>query len=323
VAITKIQSDIPRLSRGTRLQKLAVTVLAGGPGSEREVSLESGKAVARALESLGHRVYLQDIGPDNLTALARQVDCVFVALHGRFGEDGQVQELLERRRLAYIGSGPQACRLAMDKGAAKQRFVEHGLPTPRWAVATKETIREAVAAWTLPVVVKPVLEGSSINCQIIREAEQLRPTVERLLEQYESCLVEDYVPGKEITVGILGERALLPIEIVTRRPFYDYTAKYADDETQFLFEIDLPAELLRRLMEMSLAAHRCLGCRDFSRVDWRVDDRTNRPYILEVNVIPGLTSHSLLPKAALRSGLDMPELCQSLLDMAIRRQFAR
>ena len=301
-------------------RRLAVTVLAGGPGGEREVSLESGRAVAEALRALGHQVFLNDIAPDQLAALARQVDCIFVALHGTFGEDGQLQQILEERGLAYTGSGPEACRLAMDKAAAKARFIEAGLPTPRFAVAAAGTIDEAVACWTLPVVVKPVREGSSLCCRIMRETAALRPAVEEVVRRYGDCLIEEYIPGLELTVGILGDAALDPLEIRTRREFYDYQAKYLDDDTIYDFEIDLPSDLLGRLRDMSLTAHRVLGCRGFSRVDWRVNPETLRPYILEVNVIPGLTSHSLLPKAAARMGLSMAGLCQFLINDGLQRR---
>jgi D-alanine-D-alanine ligase len=320
---TSARFDAAKVSRAPMAQKLAVTVLAGGPGGERDVSIESGKGVSEALCSLGHDVHCEDIGPDNLAALARQVDCVFVALHGRFGEDGQVQEILERRGLSYIGSGPEACALAMDKARAKAKFVELGIPTPRYTVASAKTIREAIAAWTLPVVVKPVREGSSLNCLIIREVAVFRPAVERLIQEYGECLIEDYIPGKELTVGILGDMALPPIEIRTKREFYDYTAKYVDNDTEYDFDIDLPADLLAEVEQMSLRAHQGLGCRDFSRVDWRVDDRDGKAYALEVNVIPGLTSHSLLPKAAGRAGLSMPQMCQFLVDLAMKRKFTR
>jgi D-alanine-D-alanine ligase len=169
-------------------------------------------------------------------------------------------------------------------------------------------LREALACWPLPVVVKPVKEGSSLHCRIVREFEQFRPAVDALIQQYNECLIEEFIPGREITVGILGDQALPPIEIRTKREFYDYQAKYVDEDTEYDFEIDLPQDLLEHLMRMSLEAHRALGCRDFSRVDWRVDDAKLKPYLLEVNVIPGLTSHSLVPKAAAHAGMTMPQL---------------
>ncbi len=323
MALTTTRFDAGRVTRRPTAQKLAITVLAGGPSGEREVSQASGQAVAEALRSQGHEVHLADVSPDNLTALARQVDCVFVALHGQFGEDGQVQEILERRRLAYTGSGPDACALAMNKYLAKAKFAELGLPTPRHAVATPQTAREAMAAWSLPVVVKPVKEGSSLNCHLVRDFGEFRPALESVLDRYGDCLVEEYIPGLEVTIGILGDQALPPIEVRTARDFYDYQAKYVDDNTQYVFDVDLPDELLGQMVQMSLEAHEGLGCRDFSRVDWRVDPVQQQPYLLEVNVIPGLTSHSLVPKAAAHVNVSMADMCQFIVDSAIKRLFSR
>ncbi|MCG8406650.1 MAG: D-alanine--D-alanine ligase [Phycisphaerales bacterium] len=301
-------------------RKLAITVLAGGPSGEREVSLESGQAVVAALETLGHEVQLEDIAPNDLTALAREVDCVFIALHGTFGEDGQVQSILEERGLCYCGSGPSACSLAMNKAEAKAKFADLGLKTPRFAVVTAETTGKITSAdWPVPVVVKPIQEGSSLACHIVRDVAQFQPAVDAVVREYGRCMIEEYVPGREITVSILGDTALPPIEIRTRREFYDYEAKYVDEDTEFVFDIDLPQKLLEQISEMSLAAHRGLGCRDFSRVDWRVDDKRLSPGLLEVNVIPGLTSHSLFPKAAQHAGWSLPMMYQHLVELAMTR----
>lgn len=321
--LTSNRFDASRIARSTVMQKLAITVLSGGPSGEREISLRSGKTVATALESLGHNVYLEDINPDNLGALARNVDCVFIALHGQFGEDGQVQEILERRGIAYCGSGPDACNLAMNKYLCKKKYEELGLPTPRYTVATPRTIREAMACWSLPVFVKPVKEGSSLNCHLVRDFGQFRPAVDSVIAGYGDALIEEYIPGREITIGVLGDQALAPIEIRTRRDFYDYQAKYVDEDTEYVFDIDLPEDLLDHMMRMSVEAHVGMGCRDFSRADWRVDTSRMQPYLLEVNVIPGFTNHSLLPKAAARDGLSFPYLCQYIVDLATKRKFSR
>ena len=314
---TKDQPAEPEITERMTARKLAITVLAGGPSGEREISIQSGAAVSEALRTLGHDVFLEDISPDDLSALDRRVDCVFIALHGRFGEDGQIQAILQERGLCYAGSGPAACALAMNKAAAKARFAECDLPTPRFRVATGATVEEAATGWQGPVVVKPVEEGSSLACSIVRDLSQLRATVDQCLADYPDCLIEQYVPGREITVGILGDVGLPPIEIRTPREFYDYQAKYVDDQTEYLFDIDLPDDFLTNLVALSVRAHRVLGCRGFSRVDWRVDDEHLQPYLLEVNVIPGLTGHSLLPKAAARAGMSMPMLCQRIVDLAI------
>ena len=298
---------------------LKITVLSGGPSSEREVSLKSGRAVAEALRSIGHEVHLADIDPDRLEALAIPTDVVFIALHGAFGEDGQVQRLLEARNLRYCGSGPEASELAMDKASAKARFVEAGVPTPRFEVATPETVDEALRRWSAPVALKPIDAGSSVDCVMADEDATLAERLPELTGRYGRCLIEQYVRGPELTVGVLGDEALPAIEIRTRRRFYDYQAKYEDNDTEYLFAIDLPEELLERIRALSLAAHRALGCRDFSRVDWMVDARTLAPYVLEINTIPGFTDHSLLPKAAARVGLSFPTLCQRIIELTCQR----
>ena len=319
LTVTAKHSGPATTTRRSTSRKLAITVLSGGPSNERAISLASGAAVADALKSLGHDVFLEDVAPDNLGALARAVDCVFIALHGTFGEDGEVQSILEQRGLLYCGSGPESCAVAMDKAAAKTRFIESNLPTPRFTIATPVTLETAIADWRSPVVVKPVKEGSSLSCTIVRDDARIRPAVEHLLERYPSCLIEEFIPGREITVGILGDTGLPPIEIRTPREFYDYAAKYEDNQTEYRLDIDLPPAFLEDLVAMSVRAHQALGCRDFSRVDWRVNDETLEPYLLEVNVIPGLTSHSLLPKAAAKAGLSMPMLGQRIVDLALGR----
>ncbi len=300
-------------------RKLKITVLMGGPGSEREVSLKSGRRVTEALQALGHDVYGADIQPDNLAALDRPMDMVFLALHGAFGEDGQVQQILEQRGIRYSGSGPQASALAMDKVAAKCRFIEARLPTPRFDVVSAQRVDKVLEHWTCPAVVKPAAEGSSVDCRIVRHRDELRAVLEDMSRRYDRCLLEEFIQGPELTVGILGETSLPPIQIRTRREFYNYEAKYLDDDTEYLFDIDLPAAVLDRIGELSVKAHQALGCRDFSRVDWMVDARTREPYLLEINTIPGLTDHSLLPKAARRAGLSFEMLCQRIVEMTCQR----
>lgn len=299
--------------------KLKITVLFGGPSSEREVSLNSGRAVAAALESLGHEVCLADIHPEDLSALDRPADFVFIALHGAFGEDGRIQQILDERGIRYCGSGAAASALAMDKVATKCRFMECEIPTPAFDVVTAGRIEKVLETRRPPVVVKPIAEGSSIDTHIIRDGGRLRETLEQMCAQYGRCLLETFISGLELTVGVLGDQALPPIEIRTQRGFYTYQAKYIDDSTQYVFDIDLPEEVLARIRTLSVKAHQSLGCRDFSRVDWMVDAVTHQPYALEVNTIPGFTDHSLLPKAAARAGLSFPSLCQRIVDMALQR----
>lgn len=300
------------------LRGLKITVLSGGPSAEREVSLASGRAVADALRALKCDVEVADISPNDLSALNRSVDAIFIALHGTFGEDGQLQRLLEQRGIVYCGSDSAASDLAMNKVASKRRFVEAGVPTPLFDVARPSRVADICARWRPPIVLKPVAEGSSVDCYLIRDADALRPTLDRLLESYDECLVERYIEGPELTVGILGETALPVCEIRTPRDFYDYQAKYLDDSTEYILDsIPLPAAFLENVQRLSLAAHRALGCRHFSRVDWKVDTGTNTPYCLEVNTIPGFTDHSLLPKAAARAGISFERLCGRIVELAL------
>lgn len=319
-ATRPVQADAA--ARRTRVAQLDVTVLAGGPSDEREVSLASGQCVAGALASLGHRVSMCDISPNDLSALDRPADIVFVALHGAFGEDGAVQSELERRRAPFTGCGAVASAVAMDKVKAKARFIEAGLPTPRFDLVRPGRVAEILQRWRLPVVVKPVSSGSSVDTHLVREAGRFRDAVSEVIKKHGEALLEELVEGPELTIGILGQRALPPIEIRTVREFYDYQAKYIDEDTEYRFDIDLPGCLLQRMQEMSLKAAAALGCRDFCRVDWMVDRVTHEPYILEINTIPGFTSHSLLPKAAARAGISFADLCQQIIELALARAAA-
>jgi D-alanine-D-alanine ligase len=296
-----------------------LTVLSGGPSAEREVSLQSGAAIAAALVRLGHVVKVKDISPEDLSALDVPADFVFIALHGTFGEDGQVQELLTRGGLAFCGSDAAASALAMNKAATKARLVEAGLPTPRYHVYHHRGNQHNLSCWRLPVVIKPVASGSSVDTYIARDAYSFQRCLDRVAGKYGVALIEQYVRGPELTVGILGDEALPVCQIRTRREFYDYQAKYIDDDTEYLFDIDLPEELLRRVQRLSVKAHSAIGCADFSRVDWLVDERTLEPYVLEINTIPGFTSHSLLPKSAARVGISFDQLCDRIVQLGLDR----
>lgn len=304
-------------ARRMRTATLDITVLSGGPSDEREVSLVSGRCVAAALTTLGHRVVVRDISPGDLSALDRPADLVFIALHGAFGEDGGVQRELERRKIPFVGSDSVASALAMDKVRSKQRFIEAGLPTPRFDVVRPGKVAETVARWRLPVVVKPIDSGSSVDTYIVDASDDLGAILHDVIRKHNAALIEEFIDGPEITVGIVGRRVLPPIEIRTSRGFYDYQAKYIDEDTQYLTEIDLPDTLLDRMQRESLRCFEALGCRGFGRVDWMVDHITHEPYILEVNTIPGFTTHSLLPKAAGKAGFSFAELCQHIVELAL------
>ncbi len=307
-----------------------LAVLMGGPSREREVSLRSGEAVAGALEARGHGVARVVVdGPDvpALARLAPELDAVFIALHGRFGEDGEAQRLCERLGLPYTGSGPEASALALDKVAAKRRFEEAGVPTPAWrtvetSLDPARAAAEVAAAPGLPCVVKPIAEGSSIGVTIVESPAGIGAAlaaVTALEGEGGLALVERFVPGRELTVGVVGETALRPIEMRPRRAFYDYRAKYERAAgTEYVLEPDLEPAVDARLRDLGLRAHLALGCEGLSRVDIRLDPRAG-PFVLEVNTIPGFTETSLLPKAAAAAGISFGDLCERLVALAVER----
>ena len=301
-------------------ESLAVTVLMGGPSSEREISLKSGKAVAESLEHMGHDVVRADIGPNDLAALDREkLDVVFPALHGTFGEDGAVQEIMEQRGIKYCGSGPTASRLAMDKMESKWRFQQAGIPVADGGIINRSDKKELHSRLLdrlgLPVVVKPVDQGSSLDVIVAADEKTREAAIEKLVEKYSRCILERFIAGREITVGILGEKALPIIDIVTPGGFFDFANKYESAITEYRLDIDLPQEVYSQVQRVALQAHCVLGCRDFSRVDLRLDAK-GQPAVLEVNTIPGMTSRSLLPMAAQKAGIGFEQLCDQLIRMA-------
>jgi len=304
-------------------QPMTIAVLMGGISSEREVSLMSGKAVADALESRGHNVLRIDVTDRELSTLVGpRPDVVFIALHGFFGEDGGVQSVLESKGLRYAGSGINPSKLAMNKPAAKEIFMMNNIPTPEYIglrrASPKEALLDIVRKFGLPVVAKPAAEGSSLGVSIIRKEDDIEDGLSRAFQHGDLIMLERYIEGREITVGILGDRPLPVIELVPDREFYDYDAKYLDDHTRYELSPDLDRAVYEHIQQVALAAHNVLGCSDFSRVDMRLST-TDQPYVLEVNTIPGFTSHSLLPKAAQAAGIDFPELCERIVEMALSK----
>jgi len=298
-----------------------VVVLAGGISSERDISLKSGEAVHEALKRKGLDVELLDIKDDFEDTLPRLLaDEVFIALHGRFGEDGTIQGILEEAGLPYTGSGVHASKLALDKIASREIFQANGINVPEYkTVRQDEEFEKTLLDLRFPCVVKPRSEGSSIGLSIVKEETGLRDALSSAFGYDETVIIEDYIDGKELTVGILEDTALPIIEIASKDNVYDYSAKYTDKDTIYTIPRGLSRSLYKDIQGVALKSHIALCCRDFSRVDMRLDKR-GRIYVLEVNTIPGMTERSLLPKAAKEAGVGFDDLCIRLVELAYRRR---
>jgi len=294
-----------------------VAVLLGGKSAERAVSLKGGSMVLHALRRRGADAHPFDPAEQRLDALLdERFDRAFIALHGRFGEDGTVQGVLEWLGIPYTGSGVLASALAMDKVRAKLLWQANGLPTPPYEVLDAGTDFGAVARRLgLPLMVKPVNEGSSIGMSKVRAAGALEEAYTLAVNFDRSVIAEKFIEGTELTCGVLGDESLPLIRLETPRDFYDYEAKYVADDTRYILPCGLPADKERALQRMCLAAFRALGCRGWGRVDLMLD-RTGDPHLLEVNTSPGMTDHSLVPMAARAIGLSYEDLCVRILEGA-------
>lgn len=291
---------------------MRVLVLRGGPDRERAVSLNSGAAVAGALAAAGHEVIERDILPDDLSAFDETFDLVFPVLHGAWGEGGPLQEILESRGLRFVGSPSRAARTGMNKPATKAVARDRGIATP-----DGESIDAGqMPTMSPPLVIKPVDEGSSVAVYLCRDRAQVQQAVEALGGESRELMAERLIEGREMTVGIVGERALPVIEIRPAEQFYDYEAKYTRDDTNYSVDIDLPADLLAKMQADALKLHQAIGARHLSRVDFIVD-RTGEAWLLEINTLPGFTDHSLVPMAGREMGWEMPELCDRLVQLAM------
>jgi D-alanine-D-alanine ligase len=294
-----------------------VAVLMGGWSAEREVSLVSGEAAVAALRQRGYRVSAIDVGRDLPARLAAlRPDVVFNALHGRHGEDGTVQGLLEIMGIPYSHSGVLASALAMNKAMAKRLFASAGLRCPDGLLTTVEALRQDRAPLPVPYVVKPNQEGSSVGVRIVRDPRE--PPIERNDWPFGTeVVVERYIPGRELTVGVLGDRPLAVTEIVHAHGFFDYQAKYTANEAQHLVPAPLPPAMYERALEHALRAHQTLGCRGVTRADFRLDpDDPDGLYLLELNTQPGMTPTSLVPEQAAHIGIDFAELVHRLVEDA-------
>jgi len=299
-----------------------VGVLMGGTSSEREISLKSGQAVFSALKEAGLKVVCIDITTDNPQKNIRllkkyNLDCAFIALHGRFGEDGTIQSILEKMRLPFTASGVKASKLAMDKIGSLEIFSRGGLCVPKSQFLEKSAYQKEkvfISQLGFPLVIKPANHGSSIGLSVVEGEPELPAAIQAALEFDERVIIQQYISGRELTVGILDAVALPVIEIIPQRKFFDFTAKYQDGSTQYIVPAVLDKRIALEIQRAALKAHKLLGCYGCSRVDF-ILAQDGFPYILEVNTIPGMTATSLLPKAAKIAGIDFSQLCLKLLEL--------
>ncbi|HEX4640970.1 MAG TPA: D-alanine--D-alanine ligase [Chthoniobacterales bacterium] len=300
-----------------------IAVLMGGPGSERDVSMATGKGVAKALRSLGAQVTEVDVkGAD--FALPKDTELAFIALHGTFGEDGQVQLILEERGIPYTGEGVAESAIAFNKIWSKDAFQQHNVATPYWQIITASQ-RPTIP---IPFVIKAPRQGSTVGVHIIRNERDIDAAIADASTYDRDLLVEKFIPGRELTIGILGDQALPIIEIIPKGGFYDFTNKYpflnpsAGGAAQHVCPAKMPDEQTGAIQELALRAHRALGLQVYSRVDVMLPE-DGEASVLEVNTIPGMTEASLLPEAAGVAGISYPELCQRIIELSAKRHAAK
>ena len=309
------------MSQGDLPKKIAV--LMGGPGSEREVSLATARGVTKALCSLGAEVVDIDVRDENFQ-LPQDVDLAFLTIHGTFGEDGQIQKILEDRGVHYTGDGVEESRLTFDKIRSKEKFRAHGVRTPQWEVMQPGQ-RPTIA---LPIVVKPPREGSTVGVVIVKNASELEAAMAEAAKYDRELLIEKFVPGRELTIGILGDQALPVLEIIPKGGFYDFATKYPflNPQSGASAEHVCPAKIdsakTKEIQELALRAFRALGLQVYARVDVILSE-TGEPFVLEANTIPGMTEASLLPEAATAAGISYVDLCRRIIELSRARTEAK
>jgi D-alanine-D-alanine ligase len=297
-----------------------VAVLMGGPGSERDVSLATGRGVSKALLSLGIDVVDVDVRDESFP-LSKDVDVAFNCIHGTFGEDGQLQKILEDRGVAYTGDGVEGSRTAFDKILSKQKFLEHKVATPESEVIDANQRPKM----SLPLVVKPARQGSTVGIVIVKKEDELDSALKEAAKYDRKLLVEKFVSGRELTIGILGDQALPILEIIPKGGFYDFNTKYpflnpqAGASAEHVCPAKVDAGLTKKIQELALAAFRALGLVVYGRVDVLLSNK-GEPFVLEVNTIPGMTEASLLPEAAAAAGISYVDLCLRIIELSRARR---
>src|SRR5438552_8038330 len=303
------QKDLPK----------KIAVLMGGPGSERDVSLATGRGVSKALRSLGADIIDVDVRDENFL-LPKDVDLAFLTIHGTFGEDGQLQKILEGRGVAYTGDGVEGSRAAFDKFLSKEKFREHNVVTPEWEVIELGQ-RPKIS---VPLVLKPPCQGSTVGVVIVKKESELDSAMVEAGKYDRKLLVEKFVSGRELTIGILGDQALPILEIIPKGGFYDFNTKYpflnpqAGASAEHVCPAKIDNALTKKIQELALAAFRALGLVVYARVDVLLSD-SGEPFVLEANTSPGMTEASLLPEAAAAAGISYPELCVRIIELSRAR----
>lgn len=303
-----------------------IGVLMGGFSSERDVSIRSGLAIYQALQELGYNSVLIDVGKDIVNVLKKEkVKLAFLALHGGTGENGAIQGMLEVLEIPYTGSGVLASALAMDKEASKKIFMYHGLPVAPFVVVQRQEKNSKLRTqsselrtdFEMPWVVKPAAEGSSIGISIVKEQAGLVPALGKAFSLGKRAIIEKFVKGKEVHIGILGSRALGGVEVKPSLEFYNYEAKYTSGLTEYIIPPQIEDAVYEKAKNIALNAHTALGCSGATRVDLRIDENAT-PYVLEVNTLPGMTATSLLPKIAQSAGLSFKNLIEEIMRLALK-----
>jgi D-alanine-D-alanine ligase len=297
-------------------KRLNIGVLLGGFSSERKVSLKSGRAVVKALRGLGHPVKVIDVRSPNIIKSLKGIDFAFIVLHGKFGEDGTVQRILEKQHIPYTGPRPKASQSCFDKAITKQVLTRHKIPT---ALYIKLCILHPVSCIPLdfPLVIKPCREGSSVGISIAHNDRELKAGLKKAAKYDSAIILEQFIKGREVTVGILGQTPLPLVEVRPKQGFYSFKAKYQDKTTEYIVRPRFPAKVVRQIQNTALKAYKALGCSGLSRVDL-IYSPGKGPFVLEINTIPGMTERSLLPKAARAVGIEFPQLCEKIILLAVR-----
>lgn len=294
-----------------------IAVLMGGPGSERKVSLATGAGVAQALRSLGAEVTEVDVADADFT-LPNDTELAFIAVHGTFGEDGQIQQILEDRGVPYTGEDVEGSRLAFDKIESKKKFSRHAVVTPTWEIIHAGE----QPALPLPYVIKAPRQGSTVGVYIVKEESAVATDLREAAKYDDELLIEQFVPGRELTIGVLGDLALPVLEIIPKSGFYDFNDKYpflnpqGGGGAQHVCPAQIPGDLTSKIQDLALLATQSLGLKVYSRVDIMLSER-NEPSVLEINTIPGMTETSLLPDAAAVAGISYPQLCVRIIELSL------